>query len=112
MPEISYKAFGFRQIPQMNIVGSNFAIAKQVAAVAPSETAPQTSKAAIPIKSTHVVIMPADLFAEAGGGGATLRQLKPGAQVTLVRTQQGWTLVAKDGRMLGYLAESALAPMH
>ncbi len=23
-----------------------------------------------------------------------------------------WTLVAKDGKMLGYLAESALAPMH
>jgi hypothetical protein len=38
-------------------------------------------------------------------------RLAPGTQVTLVRAEQGWTLVARDGKALGYVAATDLAPL-
>ncbi len=107
VPEISQSAFGQRQLPQMNIVGSNFPLAKRTAAVRdrPSKTqSPVISK-----KPTHVVIKPTGLFQKAGGDGQAATKLKPGTMVTLVRTEDGWTLIAKDGKQLGFVADGSLA---
>ncbi len=106
VPEISHKAFGFRQVPQMKIVGSNFPLIKRTAALTDQPSGIQTP--AISKKPTHVVIKPTTLFAEAGGAGTVVEQLAPGTQVTLVKTDDGWTLVARDGKQIGYLAETSL----
>ncbi len=108
VPEISHKTFGFRQVPQMKIVGSNFPLAKKTAALA-STTSGETLR--IPIEPTHVVLQPADLFPEPGGMGTVVRKLKPGTTLTLMKTENGWTLVAKDGKQLGYVTAPALIPM-
>lgn len=106
VPEISHKAFGFRQVPQMKIVGSNFPLAKRMAAL--DEDGSTTVPSLIPKKPTHVVIKPSDLFAKAGGTGTAIQQLKPGTLVTLVKTEEGWVLVAREGKNLGYLASDNL----
>lgn len=106
VPEISYKAFGFRQVPQMKIVGSNFPLAKRTAAL--SDQPADAKQPAISKKPTHVVITPTDLFPEAGGAGTVVTKLKPGTLVTMVRTESGWTLIAKDGKQLGFVADGSL----
>ena len=99
VPEISAEAFGLRQVPQMNITGSNFPLVRQTAKAAPAGT---TGKA-ISKKPTHMVIKQSDLFKEAGGVKPVARKLKPGTMITLVRTEKGWALVARDGKALGYV---------
>ena len=65
----------------------------------------------MPRKPTHVVIQPAEVFA--GTEGKTVvRKLNPGTTVTLVKTDKGFVLIAKDGKLLGYVAQAALAAMH
>ena len=65
----------------------------------------------IPTKSTHVVIQPSDLFEQAEGDGIAIETLKPGTVVTLIESENGWTLVAKDGKKLGYVAAQELIPI-
>jgi hypothetical protein len=105
VPEISQKAFNYRQVPQMKLVGSNFPLARPVALLGADASAP-----AIPRKPTHVVITPADIFS-APNAAASGHRLEPGTVVTLVRTEQGWALIAKDGAPIGYVAAGGLAPM-
>ncbi len=105
VPEISHQAFGIRQIPQFDIVGSNFPLVRQTATVAPASSGvPEISS-----KPTHVVIKPAALFETEGGRAETNARLNPGTLVTLVRVAQGWVLVAKDGKTLGFVASDSLA---
>lgn len=40
-----------------------------------------------------------------------MQQLDSGTLVTLVRTEQGWTLVARDGKALGHVAQGDLLPI-
>lgn len=104
VPVISETAFGLRQVPQMNIVGSNFPLGRRVASIAliPDDKVDRSISA----KSTHVIIKPTKLFAKLGGFGKTLRRLKPGVQVTLVNTEKDWVLIARDGKKLGYVAKA------
>jgi hypothetical protein len=39
---------------------------------------------------------------------AVLQELPPFTTVTLVKTEQGWVLIAKDGKALGYVPEAQL----
>jgi hypothetical protein len=107
VPELSYEAFKQRQVPQMKIVGSNFTLSNKVV-IATKDDAPVETP---PSKPTHVVIAPAEVFAASGGDGAAVTRLAPGSLVALVRTEQGWVLVARDGKSLGYVAEGSLAPI-
>jgi WD40 repeat protein/uncharacterized caspase-like protein len=122
VPDFSFEAFKLRQIPQRNIVGNNFALTNR-AEVLTTGTAPavagnasptaQSAAAAIPAKPTHVVIAPTpvDVFERAQAAGASLQKLPAGTLVTVIRTADGWTFIAKDGKSLGYVAQTSLAPM-
>jgi WD40 repeat protein len=109
VPDLSYQAFKMRQIPQMKIVGSSFPVVSKTTVLQASDT-PTTSEP-IPTKPTHVVISssPVDVFIAAARGGAVVSQLAPGTTVTLVETNNGWQLIAKDGKKLGYVDEKMLA---
>lgn len=104
VPEISHKAFGFRQVPQMKIVGSNFPLARRTAVLKQTDTA----SPAIATKPSHIVVKPAGIFVEPGEAGTVLQTLKPGTAVTLIKTEQGWSLIARDGKRLGYVSTSDL----
>ena len=106
VPEISYDAFKMRQVPQTRIVGSNFPIAHRVAML--SVTGPG---ALIPIRPTHVVIALTVVRQTASETAPVVVQLTPGTQVRLVQTTEGWVLIARDGKALGYVDAKALATM-
>ncbi len=108
VPEISQKAFNFRQVPQMKLAGSNFPLARPTAVLG---AAAQSAGPIVSRKPTHVVLRNVDVFREPAKGAA-VQKLEPGTVVTLVRTDKGWTLIAKDGAALGYVDAAALAQMH
>jgi WD40 repeat protein len=104
VPAITEKRWGARQFPQMDAYGANFPLARQVPALAPA----QDDAIIIPVKPTHVSTEQLAIFKDAGGAGAVLEQLPPFTTVTLVRSDGGWVLVARDGKVLGYVAEAKL----
>jgi hypothetical protein len=108
VPDISMKAFNFRQVPQMKLMGSDFPLAKPTAFL--DDTLAGLGPV-IPSKPTHVVIQATEVFA-APHAGISIQKLEPGTLVALIRTEQGWTLVARNGSILGFVAEEELAPLH
>jgi hypothetical protein len=62
-------------------------------------------------KATHVVSTAANLFAATAPGSAPIRKLSTGTAVTLVKREAGWTLVAREGKILGYVATTDLIPI-
>ncbi len=104
VPAITEKRWGARQFPQMDAYGANFPLARQVPALAPA----QDEAVIVPIKPTHVSAEPLQIFKEAGGSGAAIGELLPFRTVTLVKGESGWALVARDGKVLGYVAEAKL----
>lgn len=121
VPEISYQVFHTHQIPQNKMVGSNFPIGRPtgtvVDAVAAPPSGPDGAKpplssippaADIPTKPTHVVVQPADIFEQGGGRGSAIQQLPTGTLLSVVRTDQGWAFVARDGKPIGYVAADHL----
>ena len=104
VPEITYKTWNTRQVPRSLFQGTNFALAKQVPAIAPAPGEPMI----IATKATHVNTELLKVFKDAGGSGAVVLELQPLTSVTLVKTEQGWVLIAKDGKALGYVAEAKL----
>ncbi|MEC9367584.1 MAG: caspase family protein [Pseudomonadota bacterium] len=104
VPEISFKAFGQRQIPQMKIVGSNFPLAQMTTLKLPDQAG---DGAVISRKPTHVVIRSTDLMTEPGPGQPS-GQISAGTLVTLLASEGGWSLVARDGRKLGFVSSDSL----
>ncbi|MEH2567741.1 caspase family protein [Bradyrhizobium sp. AZCC 2289] len=123
VPDFSFEAFKLRQIPQRNIVGNNFALTNKTtiltasnAALANAATGGGTSDLAIPTKPTHVVITtsPADVFESIVGDGAkgiAVHRLNFGTLVVVMKSANGWDLIAREGRALGYVAHASLAPV-
>jgi hypothetical protein len=70
----------------------------------------------IPTRPTHVVITsaPIEVFeaiAADGTKGPTVQRLGIGTSVFVMKSANGWDLVARDGKSLGYVAHSGLAPL-
>jgi hypothetical protein len=104
VPAITAKQWGAKQFPQMDAYGSNFPLVRQVASLAPNPG----DAIVIPVKPTHVSTELLQIFKEAAGGDTPLQQLPPFTPVTLVKSDRGWGLVARDGKLLGYAAEAKL----
>jgi uncharacterized caspase-like protein len=104
VPAITEKRWGAKQYPQMDAFGSNFALARQVQALAPA----QDDTIVIPVKPTHVNTEPLPVFKEPGGTGEIAERLQPLTAVALVKSGGGWALIARDGIALGYAAEAKL----
>ena len=104
VPELSAAAFGQRQVPQMSIRGSDFALGATVAVLSAEES--------FPAVLTHVVAGGTEVRAEAGEG-EVVRVIDAGVFFGVYRIEEadGWARIAKDGRALGWVPATALAPL-
>jgi hypothetical protein len=57
-----------------------------------------TSEIVIPTRPTHTLADAADLLVLPALGARRVRKLEPKTAVTLVRSEAGWSLVARNGR--------------
>jgi TRAP-type uncharacterized transport system substrate-binding protein len=102
---------GWTRFPPAQEVLDKLTTRTQAARAVPKKSAEQDrSLQQVPDsdKPTHVSIELLQIFKEAGGKGTTVQQLAPFTTVKLVKSEQGWVLIAKDGKLLGYVAEAKL----
>jgi hypothetical protein len=109
VPQITRKTWNREQTPSAEFLGVNFPLARQVSTLAPPP--PMGKEAIIPTRPTHVSLLELlEVFKEAGGKGGVVHKLPRGTLLTHVRTEDGWMLLAKDGKELGYISRSYDAP--
>jgi WD40 repeat protein/uncharacterized caspase-like protein len=109
VPVLSNEAFKRRQIPQAKFSGSNFVFTRQ-SSLRPQDNAKSEALTGRPASSTHVVLSSSDARAEPDGG-ETLARLQAGMTVSVLRSERGWVLVAKDGKQIGFIPQDAIAQM-
>jgi hypothetical protein len=117
-PEPGSEGTCYQQVPQASFTGSSslFPISPRYDAADPDpsaeqETALSTSGGiaeSVPNKPTHFVAQPVKLL---DAEGQVLRQLPYGFWVTKVKTENDLMLIARDGKIIGYVEEGKLAEL-
>lgn len=105
VPDLSAAAFGLRQVPQMSIRGSDFALGQRLAVLG------ATAEVRFPKTLTHVVAGGTAVLDAPGGAG--LRTIDTGIffGVHLIEQTDGWARIAKDGTALGWVPAATLTPL-
>ena len=99
---LSLSVFQQSQAPQMKIT-SNYSLVKQTR-VLQDEVAPIAE-----IAPTHELMASALLQIEPAAGGTVVRSLSAKTAVTVLESKNGWSLIAREGRPIGYVATRDLA---
>jgi WD40 repeat protein/uncharacterized caspase-like protein len=102
--EVSERVFRQRQVPQMKLT-ANYALAKRMR-ILQDEATPVAAA-----KPTYKVAQAAQLQVRPGPGATVVRSLSARSDVTVLESKNGWSLIASDGKPLGYVATRDLAPM-
>lgn len=102
--ELSQKVFKQRQVPQMKIIG-NYPIARQVR-ILQDETTPVAET-----KPTYQVAESAQLQVQPSFGATVVRSLAAKTSLTVLESRDGWSLVASEGKPIGYVATRDLTPV-
>jgi WD40 repeat protein len=105
VPQLSSQVFGRRQEPMAGFRGASFPLVKPTDVLGDSQRPAALTISSIP---THVTIRATEVYATPAVDAAALRSLQPGTLVTLILTDKDWTLVAKDGKQLGYVSTNSL----
>jgi uncharacterized caspase-like protein len=101
--ELSLKVFGQRQAPQMKVT-TNYPLVHQVR-ILPDETTPVAEA-----KPAYKVAETARLQIKPGSGATVVRALSARTEVTVIESRDGWSLIASEGKPIGYVATKDLAP--
>jgi uncharacterized caspase-like protein len=101
---ISEKVFKKRQEPQIKIT-LNYPLTRQ-AHVLQDDATPVAEA-----RPTYQVAQVAQLQIRPGSGATVVRSLSAKMAVTVLKSDGGWSLIASEGRPLGYVATRDLAPM-
>ena len=108
VPILSFDAWKMRQIPQMRIVGSNFPLVFKTTLLPAVGESPSSN---IPVKPTHVVTGLVSVRQSAHDTAPRVVELGAGSQVYLVESSDGWALIAREGRKLGYVDAKSLVAL-
>lgn len=104
VPQYSAEAFGYRQVPQMSIRGSDFALGAQVAVL-------DVTEERFPNTMSHVVAGGTEILDRPGGN--TVQVIEPGVffGVFVIEENEGYARIAKDGTALGWVPVASLGKL-
>jgi uncharacterized caspase-like protein len=102
--ELSEKVFKQRQVPEIKIT-ANFPLAKQTR-ILQDETTPVAEA-----KPAYQMAQTAQLQVQPNSGATVVRSLSAKTPVTVLESKNGWSLIASEGKPLGYVATRDLVPM-
>jgi WD40 repeat protein/uncharacterized caspase-like protein len=102
--ELSLKVFGQRQAPQMKVT-RNYPLMKQTR-ILQDETPPVAEA-----KPSFKVTQTARLQIKPSSGATVVRSLSAKTAVTVIESRDGWSLIASEGKPIGYVATKDLAPV-
>ena len=103
VPEISQQLTGLYQKPTYRLSGSDFPIGVRQAVL--------TKDTSVPTTPTHVFIRRERVREQAAADAQGERELSPGMQVRVLKFEDAWALIARDGQKLGYVPAEAVAPI-
>ena len=101
LPDLSHEYFGYRQIPETQVVNS-FPLGQKITKVV------QSSSQFIPSTSTHVVIANTKVRATPDEAAEPISNLAPGTLIRSLKETSGWSKVARNGKLLGFVPTSAI----
>ena len=101
--EVSLKVFKQRQVPQMKIT-ANYPLTKQTR-ILQDEVTPVAEA-----KPNYQLAQTAQLQIQPSAGGTVVRSLSAKTAVTVLESRNGWSLIASEGKPLGYVATRELTP--
>lgn len=101
---LSEQVFKQRQAPQIRIT-TNYPLTKQIRVL------PDALPAVADSKPTHQLAQTAQLAIRPGAGQTAVRSLNAKTPITVLKSENGWSLVAQQGRPVGYVATKDLAPL-
>lgn len=78
---------------------------------APAAAPPAAASTTVAVPLTHVVIAKADVHATADAAGAVTATLAPGTQVSVLTVNGSWSLIARNGQLVGYIETADLAAL-
>jgi WD40 repeat protein/uncharacterized caspase-like protein len=104
--QLSEQVFQHKQVPQVRIGGADHALTKAMAVLTTSEPGIEVAT-----QPTHKVVSATELQIQPAFGSRGIRKLDADTPLTVVTTEQGWVLVAKNGSPIGYVAQGDLAPL-
>jgi uncharacterized caspase-like protein len=102
--ELSQKVFKQRQVPQMKIT-ANYPLTRQTR-ILQDEVTPVAEA-----KPNYQLAQTAQLQIQPNAGATVVRSLSAKTPVTVLESRNGWSLVASEGKPIGYVATRDLAPV-
>lgn len=103
VPDIAKQAFGYTQVPQVRMQGSNFPLIRTGTPASLTDAAEY-----IPTRNTHVVVREVDVFIDDLLTSLSGEKLPAGTRVGIVQKTDGSALISKDGRRIGYVEADTL----
>lgn len=108
IPEISQQLFGQRQVPQTKISGVDFLIGAPIQSVVEE---PKIVVADARGFAKYILLRGVQPVANPGAKPANEDKLDRGMKVRAVKNENGWTLIAQDGKELGWIKSDAVATL-
>ncbi len=102
---ISERVFKQRQEPQMKIA-ANYALTRQARVL--RDTAPVV---AMESKPSYQLAQASQIKIQPSAGATVVRSLSAKSAVTVLKSDANWTLIASEGKPLGYVATRDLVPV-
>jgi WD40 repeat protein len=102
---LSEREFKRRQRPRVRMSGPDYAFAARTVIFENDPSVP------LPHEPTHVLLSNSDLFIHPSVGARRVRRIDTQVPVTVVRSEPSWSLVAREGKPIGYVRTSALFPL-
>ncbi len=109
VPEVSFDTFGVRQVPQMNLAGSDFTIGK-AEVVLPATSIEEKAPIAKP-GTAMVAIARSPVLSKPSSDAVQTGEVVVGVQLTTVLQEGNWLLVKRGDKVLGYIQQKNLVPL-
>ncbi|MFA5950027.1 MAG: hypothetical protein WC807_07065 [Hyphomicrobium sp.] len=90
----------------MSVQGSGGALARKVDEPVAAVPAIDAATPAIPSQPTHVAFEVLKVYKGSGGAGEPVKELAPATTFSVVKTENGWSPIARDDRLLGFVEEA------
>jgi uncharacterized caspase-like protein len=108
IPQLSQKHFGLRQTPQTKIVGADFAVGSPIAPIVQSETMLVAEARGLP---AYVMLRGTRPAANPTAKQASSDLIPRGTKITVLKTEKSWSLIAREGRTLGWVPADSFSPV-
>jgi hypothetical protein len=106
VPALTGQFWGMVQVPQVSLAGAQFRLASRTSQ--PLVAALNTNKPITVASSTYTLTGPVTVRQAGNGASIEVAELPAGSRVSVIQTRGDWQLIARDGKVIGYVEAQGL----